>query len=311
MSVAFDLLLVGLVLGVAHHVTATQDVLRSVVAFIGLGLLLALAWLRLRSVDVGLTEAAIGGGATGFLLLRAEARLRGAPDPAEEASPRVRLLAAGACSGVALLLAAVVLALPDPPPSLAGAAAAQLPETGLGNPVTGVLLAFRSLDTLLETVVLFLALLGVWSLAEEGAWGDRPALRDARAPRALVLLARSLPPIGLLFGVHVFWEGATAPGGAFQAGTVLAAMGVLIVVAGLGDLPRTDRAGLRALLLAGPVLFTAIGFLGFALADGFLTFPPGFAKPPILLIEAGLTLSIAVTLAYLVAGRPEKSEGRP
>jgi hypothetical protein len=86
-------------------------------------------------------------------------------------------------------------------------------------------------------------------------------------------------------------------------------MGVLVVVAGLGDLPRTDRSGLRALLLAGPVLFTAIGFLGFVIADGFLTFPAGFAKPLILVIEAGLTLSIAVTLAYLVAGRPERSGG--
>ena len=218
----------------------------------------------------------------------------------------MKALAAVGCAGVAALLAGVVLALPDPPPSLAAAAAARLAETGLGNPVTGVLLAFRSLDTLLETVVLFLALLGVWSLAGEGAWGGRPALRSGIAPGALTLLARTLPPVGLLFGVHVFWEGANAPGGAFQAGTVFAAMGVLVVVAGLGDLPRTDRTGLRALLLAGPVLFTAIGFLGFAIADGFLTFPKAFTKPLILLIEAGLTLSIAVTLAYLVAGRPER-----
>ena len=69
MSAAFDILLVLLVLGLAHHVVTAKDDLRAVVAFVGLGLLLSLAWLRLRSVDVGLTEAAIGGGATGFLLL--------------------------------------------------------------------------------------------------------------------------------------------------------------------------------------------------------------------------------------------------
>ena len=178
MSAAFDILLVLLILGLAHNVTAAHDALSAVVAFIGLGLLLALGWLRLRSVDVGLTEAAIGSGATGFLLLRAEAGLRAAAEPREEATPRLKALTAVACLGVAVLLGLVVFALPEPPPSLVAAAAERLPETGLGNPVTGVLLAFRSLDTLLETVVLLLALLGVWALAAEGAWGERPALRS-------------------------------------------------------------------------------------------------------------------------------------
>ena len=44
--------------------------------FVVYGLLLSLAWVRLSAVDVALTEAAIGSGVTGMLLLGAAARLR-------------------------------------------------------------------------------------------------------------------------------------------------------------------------------------------------------------------------------------------
>jgi multisubunit Na+/H+ antiporter MnhB subunit len=311
MSAVLDGVVVLLALFLAHRVATARDDLTAVVALVGLGPLLALAWIRLHSVDVGLTEAAIGGGATGFLLLRAQARLREASEPARASSRTVRALAGVGSLAFAMLLSAIVLALPEPPPTLAPQAAAALPPTGLGNPVTGVLLAFRSLDTLLETVVLFLALLGVWSLAGANAWHARPTILGQAPPPALVLLARGLPPIGVLFGIYMFWEGATGPGGAFQAGTVLAAMWILIVVAGLSTFPRTGERRLRLMLVAGSVLFTFIGLLGYVFADGFLSYPKGFAKPAILLIEAALTLSIAVTLAYLVAGRPVQDGGAP
>jgi multisubunit Na+/H+ antiporter MnhB subunit len=311
MSALLDGLIVLLALVLAHRVATARDDLAAVVAFVGLGLLLALAWVRLRSVDVGLTEAAIGSGATGFLLLRAQAGLRGASAPVQPASPMVKAIASLGSFIFSMLLFVVVLALPDRAPTLAPQAAAALPATGLGNPVTGVLLAFRSLDTLLETVVLFLALLGVWSLAAPDSWNARPTLLAHAPPPALVLLARTLPPIGVMFGIYMFWEGATGPGGAFQAGTVLAAMWILIAVAGLAALPRTGARPLRLMLVAGSVLFTLVGLLGYLFADGFLSYPKDFAKPAILLIEAALTLSIAVTLAYLVAGRPVRDGGPP
>ena len=53
----------------------------AIVIFMVYGLLLSLAWVRLAAVDVALTEAAIGSGVTGMLLLNAAASLRGA-DPA-------------------------------------------------------------------------------------------------------------------------------------------------------------------------------------------------------------------------------------
>ncbi len=131
-----------------------------------------------------------------------------------------------------------------------------LPPSGLGNPVAGVLFVFRALDTLLEKVVLLLALLGVWSLAPDHAWGGTPGLQVyARPDPTLIFLAQLLPPVGIVFGIYMCWVGAKDPGGAFQGGTVLAAMWLLVIVAGLQKAPAIGRLWLRGLLVTGPVLF--------------------------------------------------------
>jgi multisubunit Na+/H+ antiporter MnhB subunit len=111
------------------------------------------------------------------------------------------------------------------------------------NPVTGVLLAHRAIDTLLESVVLVLALIGVWSVAADSAWGGRPGfLPRPRPGPALTLLAQLLPPFGILVGIHLVWNGADDPGGKFQGATVLAAMWVLIMMAGLREPPTLSES---------------------------------------------------------------------
>ena len=62
---------------------------------------------------------------------------------------------------IAGLLAVAVLSLPDPAPTLAPQAAANASATGMGNAVTNVLIAFRAMDTMLEKVVLLVALAGI------------------------------------------------------------------------------------------------------------------------------------------------------
>lgn len=308
MMMVFDSALALLVLGVALLVVNANGARTAVIGFIALGLLLALVWVRLGSVDVALTEAAIGGGATGILLLRACGRLR--PSASDTPSPGIILRIVAAALPVLLVVAivAVVLDMPEPAPSLAAQAAAPMPELGLGNPVTAVLLAFRALDTLLEKVVLLLALLGVWSLTQDGRWGGAPpALDDGVAKGPLMLLARVLPPIGIVAGIYLVWAGADHPGGTFQGGAVLAGMWLLVMMAGLSKPPETAARWLRLALFAGPALFLAVGFAGFFIADGFLAYPPGLAKPIIVAVEAALTLSIAVIIALMVAGPAAKA----
>lgn len=305
---AFDAILAATVLGVAGWIVATRETFAAVVGFVAYGLLLALVWVRLAAPDVALTEAAIGGGVTGVLLLRAAAGLRGAKAPDAWPTVPVRLVAGALCTLIALALAAVVLLLPDPAPTLAPQAVAALPATGLGNPVTGVLMAYRALDTLLEKVVLVLALIGVWSLARDAVWGGVPGpQRRARAPDALVFLARLLPPVGIMVGVYLLWLGADEPGGAFQGGALLAAMWILTMMAGLAAPPAVSGRPLRLALVVGPAVFLAIGLAGFFLAGAFLAYPEPWAKPLIVVVEAAKILSVAAALALLVAGRPERS----
>lgn len=310
MTVLLDLALGAWLLALALHVVMERNERSAIIAFLAFGLLLGLAWVRLAAPDVALTEIAIGGGGTGILLLRAEAALRGRGKHEEGATRAGKLAVAAGCAAISAGLGFAVLALPSPAPTLGPAASDAIAATGLGNPVTAVLLAYRALDTLLEKVVVLLALVGVWSLAPDGLWGGAPEVAPAAVPGPLAWLARILPPFGVVIGVYMFWVGADAPGGTFQAGTVLAAMWLLVMMAGVRPPPDTASPVLRLVLVGGPALFLAIAFLGFIIADGFLAYPEGFAKPLIVAIEAALTLSVAAALAMLVAGPARKAPAR-
>jgi multisubunit Na+/H+ antiporter MnhB subunit len=379
---ALDIGLAFLVFAVAAWTIFARGAFAATVGYVVYGLLLSLVWIRLFAVDVALTEAAIGSGVTGVLLIGAAARLRGAETASNETSlsglprfsvadrnsqpprpeaPRSGLegrsrrrerrrelehpsrreaigrseerpsiaglwlrpqdevvelgvarsatlgVTAALCLLVALALAGVVLLFPDQGPSLAPQSMQHLPETGLGNPVTAVLIAYRAFDTMLEKVVLVLAVVGVWSLAADRYWGGAPGEPRAERPEpTLAFLAQVLAPLGVLVGVHIFWVGADEPGGAFQGGAILAAMWIIVMMARLTAAPSTSAFWLRLALIAGPLVFLAAGAAGAIFAGGFFAYPPGFAKPVILFIEAFMVLSIAVTLPMLVAGPPRR-----
>jgi len=310
---AFDNVLTVLVVGVSVWTIAARATFAAVIGFISFGLLLAVVWVRLYAPDVALTEAAIGSGVTGGLLLAASTRLRrsGASASGEEPAGFLRLAAVVLSAVVTAGLAAIVLLLAEPAPTLAPQAAANLAATGLGNPVTAVLMAYRAIDTLLETVVLLLALVGIWSLAPDGVWGGFPGPRHPADPEGvLTFVAQLLVPVGILVGIYIFWVGSVAPGGEFQGATILAAMWILAMMAGLVDAPPVSRRWLRLLLIAGPAVFFVIGLAGFAMAGAFLAYPVEYAKLLIVTIEIPVTLSIAATLALLVAGPPERAPHR-
>jgi multisubunit Na+/H+ antiporter MnhB subunit len=309
--VVYETVLAILLLAVALWTITARETFPAVVGFVVYGLLLSLVWVRLSAVDVALTEAAIGSGVTGMLLLGATARLRVTEGTARQPSVPIRLVAAVLCAVISAGLAALVLAPADGFPTLAPLAMAHLPESGLGNPVTGVLFVYRALDTLLEKVVVVLALLGVWSLAPDRLWGGVPGLRlFSQRNSILVFLAQVLPPVGIMIGIYMCWAGADDPGGAFQGGAVLAAMWILVMVAGVRDVPPISRISMRLLVIVGPVIFFAVGLAGFVVADAFLAYPEGYAKPLIIAAEAALTLSIGVTLGLLAAGPPERVQQR-
>lgn len=71
----FDIFLVLTLLWLAWQLLASEDLFKAVVLFISFGLLMALAWVRLRAPDVALAEAALGAGLTGPLFLSALRRI--------------------------------------------------------------------------------------------------------------------------------------------------------------------------------------------------------------------------------------------
>ncbi len=100
--------------------------------------------------------------------------------------------------------------------------------------------------------------------------------------------------------------GADEPGGKFQGATILAAMWLLVIMAGLADVPAVSRRSLRFALVLGPAAFIAIGLLGAAFAGAFLAWPAGFEKALIVVVEVALMPSLAVTLGLLLAGAPQR-----
>lgn len=206
------------------------------------------------------------------------------------------------CVALALALGWTMLTLPEQTLRLPVEVTASLDASGVQHPVTAVLLNFRGYDTLLEVAVLLLALLGVFALAHP-ATGQ--AHQPAPAHPVLQTLARLLAPLMVLVAGYLLWAGAHAPGGAFQAGAVLAAGGVLLRLAGV--LPAWAKPGrlLRGGLALGLLVFLTVAAA--ALAQGrLLQYPPAIAGQLILLIEAGLTLSIGLILAGLYLASTER-----
>ena len=314
-ALAFDGLLCLMVIAVAIGAVVARALLAAVVFFVVYGLLVAIAWVRLDAVNVALAEAAIGAGLTGLLLIGAAGRLRrggtqARPGSALAAAPRWsvvrRAVTAVVSLAAAAALASVVLSLPQDGAGLIAHVDDRLAMSGVSNPVTAVLLNFRAYDTLLESIVILAALVAAWSLSADAFWGGLPGPRQHAVPDGvLATLGRLLPVVGFLVGIHLLWAGSHAPGGAFQAGTVLAAVWVLVAMAGLAEAPTVASVRLRLALVFGPAVFLVIGVAGL-IRGAFLGFPPDAATVLILVIEASLTVSIAATLALLVLGVPRR-----
>ena len=312
-----DGLLALTLLWVGWRVLASTDLFKAIVLFIAFGLIMALIWVRLQAPDVALAEAAIGAGVTGALLLAAWSRLArredaGLPSDTTAAATQARPAPVGVATRAVLLtlsaalfsgLVAAFFSLP-PSPRIGARVAENLAGSGVENPVTAVLINFRAYDTLLEMAVLFLTIVAAWSLV--------PTRKQTTPNPGSIFggFVRLLVPLMVLVAAYLLWVGAYAPGGAFQAGAVLAASLMLILLSGTDINPVWLGWPLRLVLSLGLAAFIAIGFAVMAVGHRFLQYPAGSAGALILVIEVAATLSIGVTLAALFAGdRPEAREG--
>jgi multisubunit Na+/H+ antiporter MnhB subunit len=280
---------------------AGRDLYRSIIVFLAFGVLLAVTWARLDAPDLALAEAAIGAGLTGALFLTAAHGL--GPERAgglDATSPRARrrrrgtgLLAAVLVLGTAAAVGHAILSLPTLTPGLRPRVAASLEASGVSNPVTAVLLNFRAYDTLLEIGVLLVAGIVCW--AYRGA-----APRDPSRDPHLQALVRFLTPLLVITAGYLLWSGSFAPGGAFQAGALLAGGGVLRVLLGEG-IPVAGWGG-RALAVLGLGVFLGVGAGVLLSQPAFLQLPPPDAGALILAIEAACSVSVGYLLMVMYQG---------
>lgn len=316
-----DLAIVTLLIGLAFRLLLTRHFFEAIVLFISFGLTLSLAWVRLGSPNIALAEAALGAGVTGALFLNTYQRMAervdegsrvplleddGRRDPA----PLVR-----GVLGVAMLLSGVgtlwvLLSRADRDALLPRQVMESLGASGVENPVTAVLLNFRGYDTLFEIAVLVAAMVGVWSLDRGHRRFGRPFSEPAFDP-ILRALIRIVVPTTIVTAVYLTWVGSTAPGGAFQAGALLAGVGVLMTVSGVLTPTTAASTPVRAIAAGGLGGFVLAGTTTLALTGQFLHYPDGWAYPTILGIESLLTVSIAVVLLELFTDVPAIPEPDP
>ncbi|MEQ8516831.1 MAG: MnhB domain-containing protein [Chromatocurvus sp.] len=198
---------------------------------------------------------------------------------------------------VALGLGVAVLQIPDIGGGLSAPVMTRLSETGVEHPVTAVLLNYPGYATLLEMVVLLLALLGAWGLSDSA---DELPVPPAGA--VLDQLVGFLVPVLVLVAAYLLWVGAYSPGGAFQGGAVLAGAGVLLSLVEPGWRQQRFAGIAELLLLPGVAVFVLVGIASMVSGGRFLEYPVDAAGALILLIEGFAMLSIAVTLHTLFAG---------
>lgn len=303
---AFDVLLGLILLWLVWCTLTSADPFKAIVLFIAFGLLMTLSWVRLDAPDIALAEVALGAGLTGALLLAALARLRSIeenPDFEYHGRHKPALLRCW-MPWLAVIfnimitagLGYVLLSLPTHNTGLTAAVSQNLESSGVDNPVTAVLLNFRGYDTLLETIVLLVALLGVWSLSDVETRPESPP------GHVLETFSRLLLPVLILIICYLLWVGAHAPGGAFQAGSVLAATCVLLVLTRWHLRASYRGLILRMALIAGPGAFLIIAAYALWTEGNLLKFPPEYAGRWILALEIFATLSIGATLTALFFG---------
>lgn len=305
-ALAFDVLLAAGLLYVAWRALGVRDSFTAVVLFIAFGLLMALCWVRLDAPDIALAEAAIGAGLTGALLLDALGHVSGgdgeARDVDEDDPPAASRMQRGVIGALSLGAGATVAAglwfLPQPAADIQAPITEALDAHPVSNAVTAVLLDLRAYDTFLEMGVLALAALGALMLRATGP-APGQALPPARTSRLLPGVAGVLVPFMILAAVYLYWAGTGRSGGAFPAGALLAAAGVLLFLTGADRLAAQDDARWRAVLGLGLAAFLVAGLAAVLGGAGFLGWPDGWTYLGILLLEGVLTLAIGGMLLAL------------
>ena len=187
------------------------------------------------------------------------------------------------------------------------------PEIAKGkNLVNVVLTDVRSLDTLMETVVVLLGTLGVVGVlkgSERAVGGILAGLRNGATGAAsttgglLPGLSKIILPIGLLFSLVMLFKGHNSPGGGFVAGLALGVTAMIGVAAfGPTGFGRRLRISLSGSAILGCGLMLASGAIGWLTGHPYLTHLHGALSIGELYVPLHSTLIFDLGVMLAVAG---------
>jgi len=133
----------------------------------------------------------------------------------------------------------------------------------------------------------------------------------------LRVIAKCLIPLILIYAFYVQFHGEVGPGGAFQAGVVLAV--ALILYSMVFGLSATMRAippwFTRSLAAVGVLIYAGVGVWAMLQGGKYLEYQALFGEPPgghhgqhagIIIIELGVLFAVSgamTTIFYALAGR--------
>ncbi len=208
------------------------------------------------------------------------------------------------------IIAATVINLPSVEPGLSSEMNTAADAIHIKNVVTAVLLDFRGYDTLLEISVLMLATVAVLSLRAPSVQEPRQLVSESGL--LLESLARLLIPFMIVIAGFLVWVGSSGPGGAFQAGAVLGAGGILLALAGHSRPSWARQPIIRVALTIGLLAYLAIAALPMFGGGTLLEYPDDLRKPLLLVLEGLLTLSIGASLVslFIASASRQKDGGR-
>jgi multicomponent Na+:H+ antiporter subunit B len=138
------------------------------------------------------------------------------------------------------------------------------------NVVTGILLAYRSFDTLGEVAVLYMVAASLGPLLQPMTLATAAeAPRVSHTPGEIIESGqRALMPIIAVFGAYVILFGHLSAGGGFQGGAIIATGIELYMIAWVTS--SIDVKTFSAVESSAGVCFVLVGVLGLLLAEGFL-----------------------------------------
>jgi multicomponent K+:H+ antiporter subunit A len=305
-----------LAVGAIGTVVLHRERWTALVMFSVVGLIVALAFVKLSAPDLALTQLAVE--MVTIILLLLALHFLPARTPRESSLPRKLRDLTLAVLGGGLTTVLTWAVLTRPYDSIADwLLQNSVPGGGGTNVVNVILVDFRGFDTLGEITVLAIAAIGIYMLLRdlrlEAPSADaqgRPWSSDAH-PLILATFSRLLLPLALMVAVFILLRGHNLPGGGFIAGLIIAVALVMQYLSNGIAWTRTRLSGeLHPLIGLGLLTATATGLGSWYFGYPFLTSTHGHLHLPVLgdlelasamLFDLGVMMVvIGITLVILV-----------